>query len=394
MIRPALPLCFAFAALPVAAQPVDDGTGNLDATPAFAEQTEAPEQLSGFAVSTTVITEGLEQPWAVAVLPGGAGYLVTERPGRLRHIGLDGAMSAPLDGVPEVRAQRQGGLLDVVVAPDFADSRVIYLSYSKPVRLGRSVTSVVRAVLAEDHSGLSEVTEIFEQDPPSIAPAHYGSRVEPLPDGTLAITTGDRFMGADLSQDPRTTYGVVARVSPDGSPAPDNPTLPQADALPTVFSYGHRNVQGAAVQPSTAALWTIEHGPAGGDELNLIEPGGNYGWPIVSYGVNYNGTDVGTGENTHAPDFVEPRYFWDPVIAPGGMIFYQGEMFPEWEGDLLISGLVAQSIVRLEIDGDTVRGEERLIQGFDRIRDVAIDADGSILFVTGSSDGVLARVSR
>jgi len=380
--------------LPVSAQPVADGSPNVpDNTPAFPEQTEAPEEITdGYSVAT--IAEGLAQPWAVAVLPGEAGYLVTERGGALRHVSRDGVVSEPLAGIPAVRAQRQGGLLDVALAPDFEESRVIYLTYAKPTGLGRSATAAARAVLTEDLSGITDLVEIFEQSPPSVAPAHFGSRIEPLPDGSLAVTTGDRFVARDLAQDISASYGVVARVMPDGTPAPGNPFLDTADALPTLLSYGHRNIQGAAVHPDTGALWTIEHGPAGGDELNLIEPGGNYGWPVVSYGENYNGSQVGTGEAAHAPDFVEPRYYWDPVIAPGGMVFYDGAMFPEWQGDLMIAGLVAQAVVRLEIEGDTVRAEERLVDGFDRVRDVAVDHDGALLYVTGHEDGTLARIFR
>ncbi len=378
------------------AQPVEDGPPNVPGnTPAFPEQTEAPEQISGFEVTASQIAEGLDTPWAVVPLPDGAGYLVTERPGSLRHVTRDGVVSAPITGVPAVRAQRQGGLLDVALAPDFAESRVIYLSFAKPLNLGRSVTAAVRAVISPDHSALSDVVEIFEQNPPSMAPGHFGSRIEPLPDGSLIVTTGDRFVSRDLAQDITATYGVVARVLPDGAPAPDNPFLQTEGAVPSVLSYGHRNIQGAAVQPDTGTLWTIEHGPAGGDELNLIAPGANYGWPLASYGENYNGSAVADGRATHAPDFTEPRYYWDPVIAPGGMVFYDGTMFPEWQGDILASGLVAASIVRLDIDGETVRGEERLLRGIGRVRDVAIDADGSVLFVMDEgANSRLMRLSR
>jgi glucose/arabinose dehydrogenase len=397
-MRARLPALVCLLALPLSspslAQPVADAAPNVpENTPAFPEQTEAPERITeGYTM--TPVAEGLAQPWAVAVLPGDAGYLVTERGGTLRHVGRGGTVSAPLAGVPEVRAQRQGGLLDVALAPDFAETRVIYLTYAAPAGIGRSVTAAARAVLGEDLSTLADLEVIFEQTPPSVAPAHFGSRVQPLPDGSLAITTGDRFVARDLAQDISASYGVVARVMPDGTVPVDNPFVGVEGALPEVYSHGHRNVQGAAVQPETGALWTIEHGPAGGDELNFIVPGGNYGWPVVSYGVNYNGSDVGSGEATHAPDFIEPRYYWDPVIAPGGMVFYEGEMFPEWQGDLLIGGLVAMAVVRLQLDGTRVVAEERLVDGFDRVRDVAIDHDGSVLYVTGHEDGMLARITR
>lgn len=391
------PVLFAFLAVPVLAQaPVQDGPPNVPGTtPAFPEQTEAPEQISGVEIVTEQVAAGLDTPWAVVVLPNAAGYLVTERPGTLRHVAMDGTVSDPIAGVPEVRAQAQGGLLDIALSPDFAADRTVYISFSKPTGFGRSATAAIRAVLSEDLTALTGVTEIFQQTPPSISPAHYGSRIEPLPDGTLAITTGERFVARDMAQDISATYGSVVRVTPDGDPAPGNPFLAVEDAVPTLWSYGHRNVQGIATQPGTGALWTIEHGPAGGDELNLIEPGANYGWPVASYGENYNGTSVADGRAAHAPDFIEPRYYWDPVIAPGGMVFYDGAMFAEWRGDILASGLVAAALVRLDIDGDTVVGEERLVEGIGRVRDVAVDADGSILIVLDEGgDSRLMRLRR
>lgn len=379
-----------------AAQPVADGAPNRpEITPAFPEQTEAPALLTDPAPQMDAITEALDTPWAIVVLPGTAGYLVTERGGALRHVTRAGEISAPIAGVPEVLAERQGGLLDVEIAADFTDSRRIYLTYSKPAGFRRSVSAALSAVLSPDHTALTDPRDLFEQTPPSIAPAHYGSRIVPLPDGTLAITTGDRFLGDDLAQDPMTSYGAVIRVTTDGAPAPDNPYIGRDDALPEIYSQGHRNVQGAAVHPETGALWTIEHGPAGGDELNVITAGGNYGWPLVSYGTNYSGTEVADGRAAHAPDFVPPRYYWDPVIAPGGMIFYDGEMFPDWQGDLLAAGLVAQAVVRLDIVDGIVRGEERLADGIGRVRDVAIDHDGAVLFLTNAGDAsAIMRLSR
>ena len=383
----------ALLCLPAAAQaPVDDGTPNLpDTIPAFAGQTEAPEQRSGVVLAEEVVTGALATPWAVAVLPDGAGYLVTERGGSLRHVSRDGTIGPGIDGVPDVRAIQQGGLLDVALAPDFAESRVIYLTYSSPSGLAASATAAARAVLSPDHAALSEVVEIFRQTPASSVPAHFGSRIVPLPDGNLAITTGDRFTPRNrvLAQRPSTTYGVVVQITPEGDPA-GAPIAP--DALPEVLSFGHRNLQGAAVHPGTGALWTLEHGPAGGDELNLIARGGNYGWPVVSYGVNYNGSDVGSGLQAHAPAFVEPRYYWDPSIAPSDLVFYDGAMFPDWQGDILAAGLVAQAVVRLVLDGDTVTAEERLAEGVGRVRDVAVDHDGSILFLT--DEGGASRLMR
>ncbi len=396
-MRRALALaCLASLTAPALAEPWPDGAPNRpDITPAFAGQTEAPAQVTDPAPELSAVATGLDTPWGLAVLPGEAGYLVTERGGTLRHVARDGTVSAPLAGVPEVVAFRQGGLLDVALAPDFAATRVLYLTLAAPAGLGRSATVAVRAVLSENRTALEAVTEIYRQDPPAMIPGHFGSRIVPLPDGTIALTTGDRMRHTDRAQDPATGYGAVIRVTPEGNAPADNPFLGTAGALPTLYTYGHRNVQGAAVQPGTGLLWTLEHGPAGGDELNLIAPGGNYGWPIASYGVNYSGSEVGDGRAAHAPDFVPPRYYWDPVIAPGGMIFYEGAMFPEWQGDILAAGLIAQAVVRLDLSGDSVTGEERLAEGVGRVRDVAIDHDGAVLFITDEGDASrLMRLTR
>ena len=385
------------AALPAAAvaQPVAEGPENAPGnTPAFARQTEAPAQDSGPALARTEITSGLEAPWAVTVLPGEAGYLVTEQPGRLRHVARDGTLSEPITGVPEVLYQRQGGLLDVALAPDFAESRRIYLTYPKPVGGGMSATAAARARLSDDLARLTDVTEIFVQRPGSPTPMHFGSRVVPTPEGPVFVTTGEHFTRGErgLAQALDSTFGKVVRVMPDGSVPADNPFAGRDDALGEIWSLGHRNVQGAARHPDSGALLAIEHGPAGGDEVNLIEPGANYGWPVVSYGINYDGSPIGRGAARHAPEFTEPRYYWDPVIAPGGMEIYDGAMFADWTGDILVGGLVARAVVRLDLQGDTVTGEERLAEGIGRVRDVAIDHDGAILVVTDAANGRLVRL--
>jgi glucose/arabinose dehydrogenase len=332
----------------------------------------------------------LDTPWGIAVLPGTAGYLVTERDGHLRHVARDGTISAALAGVPDVMAQRQGGLLDIALAPDFEQTSQIYLTYSAPAGNGLSATAAAGARLSPDLDRIDALSEIFRQSPPAAAPGHYGSRILPLPDGTVIITTGDRMRHTERAQDPATGYGAVIRLSRDGTAPQDSPLI--AGGLPGLVSFGHRNIQGAALDPDTGDIWTLEHGPAGGDELNLIKAGGNYGWPVVSYGVNYNGRAIGEGRAHHAPDFIAPRYYWDPVIAPGGMVIYEGAMFPEWQGNILAAGLVAQAVIRLTLSGDQVVAEERLVEGLGRIRDVAIDADGAVVFIT--DEGRRSRLMR
>lgn len=381
-----LSAAFIFMGFAASAQGVEQGRKNAPQFgPAWPTQTRAPAQDSGIEFKVDVLAEGLETPWGVEVLPEG-GYLVTERTGALRMV-RDGTVSEPITGVPDVLVEGQGGLLDVALAPDFARSRVIYLSYAKPMGGGRSSTAAARAVLSPDATTLSEVSDIFVQQPPSRNAMHFGSRVVPQ-DGYVFITTGEHFTEQDrqLAQDVGTTYGKVVRVLPRGAAAAGNPFDNE------VWTLGHRNVQGADIHPTTGALWTLEHGPRGGDELNVLEKGANYGWPVVSYGVNYSGSPVGSGD-ARAPDFIEPRYYWDPVIAPGGFAFYNGKMFPEWQGDVIASSLTPGGLVRLRLEGDRAVAEERFFAGEIRARDVEIDRDGAILLLD-NSDGRLLRLTR
>jgi glucose/arabinose dehydrogenase len=390
----------ALAGMPVLAQsgaPVDQGPKQRpDIAPAFETQTRAPAIATETPLAVTEIATGLEHPWGIAVLPGAQGYLVTERSGALRHIARDGTVSDPIEGVPDVLNEEQGGLLDVALGPDFETTRRVYFTYADPVAAEQSATAAGYGVLSEDMTRLEAVTQIFRQTPGSPSPMHYGSRILFDGDGHAYITTGEHFTLDQrvLAQDLDTTYGKVVRVGLDGGVPSDNPFSGRDDALDILWSLGHRNPQGAAIRPGTGELWVVEHGPRGGDELNLVEPGNNYGWPTVSYGINYDGSEVGSGEAAHeANGFTEPRYYWDPVIAPGGMTFYEGDMFPEWDGDLLIGALVAGGLVRIGLDGTTVAGEERLLSDLGRTRDVAVDSDGSVLLVTDFPDGALIRVT-
>jgi glucose/arabinose dehydrogenase len=349
---------------------------------------EAQEFPSGAGTLRVVtVARGLEHPWGLAFLPDGR-MLVTERTGALRIVSRDGSVSSPLAGVPEVRAGGQGGLLDVVLAPDFAQSRTIYLSYAEPGLLRAAGTTVARAQLGAQ--GLTGVTVIFRQEPKRAAGQHFGSRLVFARDGNLFITTGDRGEGS-LSQNLERAMGKVLRVRPDGSAPPDNPFVGRRDALPQIWSYGHRNLQGAALHPETGQLWTVEHGAMGGDEVNAPKAGRNYGWPVITYGVDYSGARI--GEGTAKPGMEQPIHYWDPSIAPSGLAFYTGDKFPQWRGNLFVGSLKFALLVRLELDGEKVKSEERLLQGIrERIRDVRQGPDGYIYLLTDSSNGRILRV--
>lgn len=338
-------------------------------------------------------TEGLSHPWGLAFLPDGR-LLVTERGGRLRVVSKEGVLSAPIAGVPKVDARDQGGLLDVAIDPDFASNRLVYLSYAEKGEGGNS-TAVARGVLNEEATALTDLQVIFSQKPKVPSTLHFGSRLVFDREGHLFITLGERsrddFRGQ--AQELDSHLGKVIRIYPDGSVPEDNPFVGRADALPEIWSYGHRNSQGAALHPETGVLWISEHGPRGGDEINIPEAGKNYGWPIVSYGVNYDGTPVGSGK-AQGPGFEDPIYQWTPVIAASGMLFYTGDAFPEWRGNLFNGGLVARALVRLELDGTRVTHEERILSELgQRIRAVAQGPDGALYVITDEGHGQILRVS-
>lgn len=371
--------------LPVAAHAqVAQGPANADFTPAFAQQVRAPA-LPQTSVTVTVFAQGLDSPWGIAALGQGQ-FLVTERPGALRVVNADGSGSRALSGLPDVAAQGQGGLLDVAVSPRFTNDRTIFWTYAKS-RRGGLVTAASRGTLTTDGQ-LTEVVDIFVQDNPARNGRHFGSRIIPMPDGTVWITTGDRGAGdsGTLVQDVTTTHGKVIRVNADGSVPVDNPFVGR-EGNDLVWSLGHRNIQGAAIGPD--GLWTIEHGPRGGDELNRPKAGLNYGWPVVSYGINYRGSDIGEGA-ARGPNFEEPVYYWDPVIAPGGMMFYDGS-YADWQGDLLIASLNPGALVRLKLRDGLVVGEERMLTDAGRIRDVEVLEDGAVLVLLDA--GEILRVT-
>lgn len=339
-------------------------------------------------VSVTTVARGLETPWALAFLPDGR-MLVTERPGRMRIIGTRGELSAPLRNVPEVAARSQGGLLDVVLAPDFARSQQIYFSYSEPRSQG-SGTTVARARLGDD--ALSDVQVIFRQQPAVESDKHFGSRLAFAPDGLLYITLGERGSRRDDAQRLDNHIGKLIRIRPDGSVPADNPYADGKRGRPEIWSYGHRNAQGAAIHPQTGRLWTHEHGPKGGDEINLPRAGRNYGWPLVTHGREYSGLAVGDGLSA-APGLEQPLHHWVPSIAPSGMAFYTADRFPAWRGNLFVGSLKFGQLVRLELDGERIIHEERLLDGLKaRVRDVRQGPDGYLYLLTGDGDGRVQRI--
>jgi len=338
-------------------------------------------------VRVETVARGLDHPWALEFLPEGR-MLVTERPGRLRIVEPSGRISPPLAGVPAVQASGQGGLLDVALDPGFAQNRLIYLSYAEPGQ-GGAGTAVARGRLTE--SGLEEVQVIYRQEPKVTGGNHFGSRLVFAPDGRLFVTQGERFWHRDQAQILSSLLGKIVRIEPDGSIPEDNPFVGRSDARPEIWSYGHRNVQAAAIQPETGRLWTVEHGARGGDELNHPEAGKNYGWPVITYGIDYSGLKIGEGMAKAGME--QPVYFWDPVIAPSGMLFYTGSAFPGWKGSILI-GSLRGGLVRLQLDGGRVGLEERYRNdGLDaRIRDVRQGLDGLVYVITDEDDGRVLRV--
>ena len=373
------------------AQSFNDAPPNApDQRPAFAEQTRAPVIEDTLSLSREVVVQGLENPWGMDQLPSG-GWLVTERPGRLRIVSPDGTLSDPVSGLPEVDARRQGGLLDVLVASDFADTRRVWWSYAEPRGDGTNGTSVATGILSEDGSTMEQTEVIFRQEPAWASTAHFGSRLVRGPDGALFVTLGERSLPEprQLAQDVSTHIGKVVRIAPMGGAAEGNPEI--EGGLPEIWSYGHRNVQAAALGPD-GDLWAIEHGARGGDELNHVLPGRNYGWPVITYGEDYSGRPIGDG-TTSTEGMEQPVYYWDPVIAPSGMAFYEGDLFPDWQGSILVGGLAGQALVRLELEDDRVTGEARYLQGQGRVRDVAVADDGAVMILTDSANGALLRLT-
>jgi aldose sugar dehydrogenase len=356
-------------------------------------QAQAQAQTSAQSLRPVTVARGLLNPWGLAFLPDGR-MLVTERAGRMRVVAADGTLGAPLAGLPPIVVGGQGGLLDVAVDPKFASNSLVYWSYSEadPQEPRANSTAVARGRLDGDR--LADVRVIFRQAPKFASGAHFGSRLVFARDGRLFVTLGDRFSRRDDAQGLDTHHGKIVRIESDGRVPADNPFVNRAGALPEIWSHGHRNVQGAAIHPATGELWADEHGPQGGDELNVVEAGKNYGWPVITYGVNYvTGTKI--GEGTTKAGMEQPLARWVPSIATSGLAFLTSDRYPGWKGSAFIGALKAQLLVRLELDGRKVVREERLLEDFgERIRDVRQGPDGWLYLLTDSTNGRIVRLER
>ena len=349
-------------------------------------------QSSAGNLKVDTVAGGLVHPWSLAFLPDGR-MLVTERPGRMRIVTRGGELSRPLSGVPRVFASGQGGLLDVALDRGFAQNHTIYFSYAEPFD-GGGRTALARARLeAGDNPRLTDVKVIYRQQGPASSGNHFGGRIVQGADGNLFLTNGEHFADRDMAQTLDNDLGKIVRITPDGEAPKDNPFAGKAGARPEIWSYGHRNPQGLALNPADGTLWEQEHGAKGGDEINLIKPGNNYGWPKVSFGVNYDGSPVGTGK-ARMQGVTDPLWHWTPSIAPSGMTFYSGDLFPQWKGSLFNGALKFQLLSRLTLDGDKVVKEERLLQGLhERIRDVRQGPDGALYLLTDNNAGRILRLA-
>ena len=360
-----------------------------------ADAVPQPARSEKAAFEVVEVVTGLEHPWALAFLPDGA-MLVTERPGRLRRIGTDGVVSAPIAGLPEIFVDGQAGLLDVVLSPTFAQDRLVYVSFAEPnLRGNKTGTAVARGRLEGDAGegyALRDVEVIYRQEPKLSSGTHVGSRLAFDDAGFLFVTQGENRV-AEAAQDLDKLQGKLVRIRPDGRVPDDNPFVGREGARPEIWSYGHRNMQGAALHPVTRGLWTSEHGPMGGDELNIPEPGRNYGWPIVTHGIDYSGSPVKGSVGKAAEGMTPPHHVWEVSPAISGMLFYSGKAFPAWKGNLFVGALAKSTLIRLELDGDRIVHEERLLTDrHQRIRDVREGPDGAIYVLVDDPNGKVLRI--
>lgn len=374
----------------VLTEPFESAPPNTTYQPVSDDQTRAPGVITQAEYSVAILTDELVRPWAIDVLPDGR-FVITEKGGTLRIMAADGQLSEPIDGFPEVDDRSQGGLLDVAPAPDFSSSRMLYFTLAEATDQG-SLTAVARGRLSDDETIVENFEIVWRAIPYYDNSSHFGSRLEFDGEGNLFVTTGER---SSLATRPKAQlldngYGKVVHITPDGDPVPGNPFLDDPEALPEIYSYGHRNIQGLAIQPETGEVFIAEMGPRGGDELNIIRAGGNYGWPVISYGIEYSGDPI-PGGLTVMDGMEQPAYYWDPVLAPAGMTFYTSGVIAEWQGNLFIGGLASQHISRLVLaDGRVVAEEWLLTDEGQRFRDVCEGSDGALYSVTDA--GRLYRI--
>lgn len=372
--------------------PVETKEPNTDYKPAFEGQTRIGGVKTTSPFKFTVLAEGLESPWGITTLPDGR-FLITQKKGTMRIASADGTLSEPITGLPEVNSGRQGGLLGLTIDPSFSDNRMVYWVFSQPLSDG-NLTAVAKGRLADDEKTIENAQVIYQATPAHESELHYGGRILFDKTGNIIFSTGERsdLETRPLAQDLNTSLGKIIRITTDGKPAPGNPFEGRQDARPELYSYGHRNVQGLAFHPVTGDLWNGEFGPRGGDEINRVQPGKNYGWPVITYGLEYSGDKVGDGIQ-QKEGMEQPVYYWDPVLSPSGMTFYSGNGIPEWENNLFIGGLSSSHIARLVIKDNKVVGEERLLgDEAQRFRDITQGSDGALYTVT--DQGRLYRIGK
>ncbi|WP_318345713.1 PQQ-dependent sugar dehydrogenase [Flagellimonas baculiformis] len=372
--------------------PVETNDPNSDYSPAFEGQTRINGVTTETAYTVTVFASGLSNPWGMAHLPDGR-ILVTEKAGTMRLVSTSGTVGSPITGIPAVNSSGQGGLLDVAIDPNFQENRMVYWSFSQN-GAGGTATAVAKGRLSDSETTIEDAEVIYTAIPEFESTAHYGSRLAWDGEGNLFVSTGDRSSTVTRgeAQELDAALGKVLRITTEGMPANGNPFMDEDGVLPEIYSYGHRNVQGLAVHPVTGELWESELGPRGGDEVNLIEAGADYGWPTISYGLEYSGAAIGSGI-TQQNGMEQPVYYWDPVVSPSGMDFYSGNLIPEWTNNLFLGALSGQHIVRLVIEDDRVVGEERLMEGEGhRFRDILDGADGALYALTDGSNGMIYRI--
>ena len=372
--------------------PVETRAANTAYQPAFAGQTRVAGVKTKTSYEGKVLTNGLNRPWGITALPDGR-FLVTEKGGTMRIVNADGNVGASISGIPAVNSAGQGGLLGLTTDPQFATNRMVYWAFSENTGDG-NVTAVAKGALSADEKSMNNVTVIYRAAPAFRSNLHYGGRILVDKSGNLVVSTGDRFdqRTRPQAQDINSALGKVVRITKDGQPAPGNPFIGRADAKGEVYSYGHRNVQGLAFHPQTGDLWENEFGPRGGDELNRIQPGKNYGWPSITYGIEYGGEKI-SGGATQKEGMEQPVYYWDPVLSPSGMTFYSGDAISEWKNNLFIAGLNSNHIARLIIQNNRVVGEERLLSNEgQRFRDIIQGRDGALYAIT--DEGRLYRIGK